>query len=266
MSDLILENPRETEKLTRHGGATLPVFRSGTIDQYVWDSVAVRNEYLLPDRFLSVDVIVDIGAHIGSFSYVALSRGAGHVYSYEADVNNCRIARMHLSDFGSRVTLEHRAVCRSDSPPSYLKFSGYRQFRDGVVNTGGGDVLSAEEGTKVATIPFDELVLHATENGRHRIRMVKLDCEGSEYPILFTSKQLDLIDEIVAEFHEMGIALNTRDAPVSAPVNDEQAWCGEVLGDHLKRHGFAVRIGCRLGNLGKLFAWNKRSLTTVFGR
>ena len=36
------------------------------------------------------------------------------------------------------------------------------------------------------------------------MRLLKLDCEGAEWPILLTSRRLHLIDEIVGEFHEIG--------------------------------------------------------------
>jgi len=43
-----------------------------------------------------------------------------------------------------------------------------------------------------------------SDNGR--IRLVKLDVEGSEYPILYTTTKLELIDELVGEYHPQNAA------------------------------------------------------------
>ena len=36
-----------------------------------------------------------------------------------------------------------------------------------------------------------------------RARLMKIDCEGSEFPILLTSKLLTRVDRIVGEYHEI---------------------------------------------------------------
>ena len=65
-------------------------FRDGTWDEMIWMCVARDNEYLLPSRFQADDVIIDIGAHIGSFTYAVLDRGAGLVIAVEANRDNFR--------------------------------------------------------------------------------------------------------------------------------------------------------------------------------
>ena len=242
----------------------VPQFRPGTNDRHVWDSVVARNEYFVPERFVTDDVVIDVGLHIGSFSSLVLARGAGKVYAYEADSENYRIACRHLQRFGSRIEMENRAVCRSDVPPDHLFFSGYGTFNGKVVNTGGGNVLWATEGMKVPTIAFDNVLDRASEQGRRRIRLLKLDCEGSEYPILFTSKNLEFIDEIVGEFHEIGCGADAEEVPLAARVREESALGGEMLGQFLQEHGFAVRLGGRAYIWGKFFAWNKHYLKRVF--
>ncbi|HWF54810.1 MAG TPA: hypothetical protein VG223_09290, partial [Solirubrobacteraceae bacterium] len=74
---------------------------------------------------------------------------------------------------------------------------------EGVLNTGGGSVLWGL-GEPVAKIAFDDVVDLATNRGERRVRLLKLDCEGAEWPIVLTSRRLHLIDEIVGEFHELG--------------------------------------------------------------
>ena len=49
----------------------------------MWKEVHDWNEYGLPDGFTADDVIVDVGAHICSFTRACLDRGAGIVIACE---------------------------------------------------------------------------------------------------------------------------------------------------------------------------------------
>ena len=186
--------------------------RHGTADQGICHMVVHCNEYRLPLRLEESDLVVDIGAHIGSFTYAALLRGCRRVWAVEADPENLCIARQNLAPYILRgeVKLLHGAVWRSDANDDVLRWSGYPCFGEGfprlhgMVNTGGGSVIWADEGTVVPKLAFDDLMTEITEGGRKRARLVKLDCEGSEWPILLTSRTLGWIDEICGEFHEIG--------------------------------------------------------------
>jgi len=50
-------------------------FRDGTLDQAIFNAVVRFNEYRLPERFVPTDIVIDVGAHIGSFAQAVLSRG-----------------------------------------------------------------------------------------------------------------------------------------------------------------------------------------------
>ena len=186
-------------------------FRPDSIDAGIFFLVVQGNEYRLPDHFRRDDLVVDIGAHIGAFTYAVLKRGSRCVYAIEAGEENCRIASEHLAPFIERgeVTLVHGAAWRSDPNDDQLWFEGHPRFRgfpglDGVVNTGGGSVCWSRDGEPVPKIAFDPFILDITDNGRRRVRLLKLDCEGAEWPILLTARTLHLIDEICGEFHEIG--------------------------------------------------------------
>ena len=75
--------------------------------------------------------------------------------------------------------------------------------------------------------------------------MLKLDCEGAEWPILLTSQRLHLIDEICGEFHEIGGEFleisedRAAQQPVFAFANVEK-FTIDVLVDHLTNAGFTV--------------------------
>lgn len=101
------------------------------------DEILLRDEYYLSkENFEPNDVIIDIGAHIGIFSYLCHYKGSRNIYSYEPDKENAHLFTSFLGDLKG-VQLFTRAVFRSDIDPTYnLLFSGYQDE-----NTGAGSVL-----------------------------------------------------------------------------------------------------------------------------
>ena len=186
-------------------------FRPGTLDRMVFNGVVLHDEYRLPARFAPADIVIDVGAHIGSFAYAVVQRGGEHVCSIEPDAANCALAARHLDPYirSGRVQLRQEAVWRSDPNDDALRFDGYHPFprsftgMEGIVNTGNGSVVFGA-GEPVAKVSLDDLIDSLTEHGQRAVRLLKLDCEGAEWPILLTSRRLHLIDEIVGEFHEIG--------------------------------------------------------------
>lgn len=231
------------------------LLRPDTVDRKAWREIYVRNAYFLPARLAPSDVVIDIGAHIGSFTLAALDRGAGQVWAFEADAGNYALASLNVKEYVPRVRLTHAAVWRSDVRIPHVYFSGYAPsgHRE-VVNTGGGDVMFHTDGTAIPTIRFDDVIDEASDAGARRIRLVKLDCEGSEFPILLTSSRLDLIDEIVGEYHAIPAEQWSHlrdDARVGIAVEYSPA----LLREHLECVGFRVRLGHCGRTLGQFMAW-----------
>jgi len=67
-------------------------------------------------------------------------------------------------------------------------------------NNGAGRVIT--NGQTVETVAIDDILDEASEGGIYPIHILKLDCEGSEWPILFTSRQLRLCENIIGEYHQ----------------------------------------------------------------
>jgi FkbM family methyltransferase len=171
--------------------------RPGTIDRRVFREVVIDNEYRLAPRFHPRDVIVDVGAHVGSFAYAVLRRGAGTVYCCEPSRENFGLLQHNLRPFGAGAHLFQGAVWRSDREVTHLMLQNEADPR----NTGAAQVVETLAAEPVAALPFDRLIQRATEGGARRVRLLKLDCEGSEWPILFTSRMLHLVDAICGEYH-----------------------------------------------------------------
>lgn len=229
------------------------VFRPGTHDRAVFLSVNEHDEYRLPDTFRAEDIIVDIGTHIGSFCYAALKRGSGNVYGFEAEKSNYVRASENLRSFGERVRLKNKAVWRSDEAVDKLTFTPSTDEE----NTAGGNVWSDGE-VEVDAVPFDEVIREVTGGGEKRVRMLKVDCEGSEFPILFTSQSLHLIDDIRGEYHEFGGEHDEHRIPEAMKVQGYERFAIAELTEMLERAGFNV-TSVRHGdsNMGLFFATRK---------
>jgi FkbM family methyltransferase len=219
--------------------------RPGTNDGVVYDAVVARNEYRVPDR-LDGALVVDVGAHVGAFSYLALERGAAKVHAFEPDRSNYLRALENLASFGERVRLHNQALWRCDLPAAPLHFWPSTDR----ANTGGGSLIWDTDGPLVDAVPFDEAI-EAIARER-RIDLLKIDCEGSEFPILLTSKRLDRIDRIVGEYHELRATL-----PAHVRLPGVEEFSLDLLVAALERAGFRVtterQATAQYGDLGLFF-------------
>lgn len=225
-------------------------FRDGTNDHEIFFSVNVGNDYMLPNVFQPDDIVIDIGMHIGSFCYAALTRGAGQVYGFEPDPENFRCSLGNLAQFGGRIQAACQAVWRSDRPGDTLRLTR----SDDSTNRAGAGVLHPNRslGETVSSIAFDTLLLQVTDGGRRRVACLKIDCEGAEFPILLTSRQLHLVDSICGEFHEFGEAI-----PDHARVTGYSHFTLAELTRALNEQGFTVHARRHENShLGFFFATN----------
>ena len=227
-------------------------FRGGIPwDKHIFHEVVIANEYQLPDFFKPEDIIVDVGMHVGSFCYAALARGSHNVYGYEADRENYNLATANLKPFGEGVHLHQKAVWRSDRRGDIL----YHPGSSAIGNSGGGTVYWTG-GNKMDVIAFDDILQEVTHDGKDRVRMVKMDCEWAEFPILLTSRKLALIDSIHGEFHEMNDGrYDSTPIPPVAQIAGVERFTLDELTKCLKQAGFLV-TATRSGNsrFGKFFA------------
>lgn len=252
-------------------------FRKGTLDNAIFNQVVVFNEYQLPGRFQPGDIVIDIGTHIGAFAEAVLSRGCRKVYCIEPDRSNFEIAATNLKPHieNGSVQLVRGAAWRSDQNTDELYFDGHHPFpksfagMEGITNTGNGSVIWGR-GEPVAKIAFDDIVDLMTNRGEDRVRLLKLDCEGAEWPILLTSQRLHLISEICGEFHEIGgqFLEISEDRPAQAPVfssKNSGTFTIDELVRHLEDAGFTVtyrrhrRPSGAIEGLGLFFATRERA-------
>ncbi|MCI0683593.1 MAG: FkbM family methyltransferase [Gemmataceae bacterium] len=206
-----------------------PWHRPGSADEEIHRDVVVNNAYRLAEQLPRGAVVVDVGAHIGAFSFLALYRGAGRVWAFETDADNGELCRKNLALFGRRASVHRQAV---------WSHRGRLGFRPDPGNTGMGTVHP--DGDDVDAVPLDDILWEASEQGQQEIEYLKLDCEPAEWPILDAARRLDLCRNIVGAYHRT--VWNGRR-------------CGPVrLREILAKHGFRVKTAPYSKNHGLFWA------------
>lgn len=144
------------------------------------------------------DVIVDIGGHIGSFSIMASRKAArGKVFTYEAFEGTYRQLAKNLAD--------NRATNVQAFNTAISDKVGETTFFVNTMNQAQNSLYKesfSEAGEKhiVKTIQLQNVF---TDNSISQCNLMKVDCEGAEYDILFSGKDaLKNVERIVLEYHE----------------------------------------------------------------
>jgi FkbM family methyltransferase len=171
-------------------GATFNV-RGGTDDRHVIFELFIDQIY--PVQVRAGSVFIDIGAHIGCFTVWAASQGA-HVYAYEP--------------FPSNFTALQRNLARNQLKDVYVfnvAVAGTRQTRKLFLPNNKMDSgrysLYPGRGTEtidVESVTLDEVL---SANRLEHVDLLKIDCQGAEYEILYEANPQTLarISAIVVE-------------------------------------------------------------------
>jgi len=209
---------RNEYELIHRNGIRIRV-RPHTDDLKIVKSNFVTMHYIRDFVSLTKDsVVVDVGAHIGSFSVMA-ARIAHRVFAYEPEPSNYQMLKRNteLNDL-KNLTLFELAVSGS---------SGYQEFctyEDGSTGTHFLSQKGSPHAVKkrVQTISLEDII---EREGLSRIDFLKLDCEGAEHDIL-RNMSLDTAAQI------RGIAMETHYAHPESSID---------IPARLKELGFEVK-------------------------
>ncbi|HEX5103951.1 MAG TPA: FkbM family methyltransferase, partial [Pirellulaceae bacterium] len=165
-------------------GFELPLARE---ELAMFNDIVRLNEYRLPDRFDARHFIIDVGGHCGSFAFACLARGVGRVVSIEPIPANFALLQQNLRSFGERSSVLNAAVWPT---PGTVRL----EQKEGARHSGGWSVIGTTAGIPAVTINLDDLVTAP-------VRLIKLDCEGAEWPILGAFTRWDLVEAWCGEYH-----------------------------------------------------------------
>ena len=175
---------------------------------YVFKEIFMEDFYetnkLLP--YVPVNAtIVDIGANVGFFSFLmAAKRKEAVIYSYEPMENNLQLFHSNLQrnpGSDARIKTKQKAVTGKEIRSVKLFFDNIHS--NTVISSVYEDF--SKENTQITEIEATSLAKIIEQNNLQVIDVLKLDCEGSEYPILYDSPESvwPLIKCLCIEVHEM---------------------------------------------------------------
>ncbi len=173
--------------------------RSNTVDAHEVVTILSGQEYpfkIIAPALDSQAVIIDVGAHIGSFTlYLKNKLPNLRVYCFEPAQSNYNILVDNINLNSLQNVKAIKMALAGKSGPAYLKTFG---LNSNAYNLGS-------TGEEVVGIDLDAFL--RSEN-LGNIDLLKMDCEGAEYEILSNFKQLNKIKSIILEYHRLDDRFN----------------------------------------------------------
>lgn len=182
--------------------------------------------------FKEGDVVVDIGAHIGTFSIPLAINNPVTVFAVEPDRINAKYLKANIRENGldSRVIAVQKAISSASGQLDFVE--GDASTRGTLSKTAFSRIVQSNKRYIVEAITFDSLV---KEYQISKINLLKIDCEGEEYDIIgkMGKDSFAIIQNIFIEIHK---------------CEDESKNPSELI-DYIKSNGFdgqgrALDNGC----------------------
>ncbi len=189
------------------------------------DAIAAINDVWLRKEYTPIgneikmgSVVIDIGAHIGDFSVFAANYDQDvQVYSYEPSKESFTFLITNIEiNKANNIKAFNLAVSKTQGE---IKF-----YIDKKNTTLHSTVIAQKYFRLVNSTTLERIIM---DNNIENCQLLKLDCEGAEYEILFSTPKeiLNRIQNISMEYHQVP----------DYTIND--------LTKYLKDIGFDVRMG-----------------------
>jgi FkbM family methyltransferase len=139
-------------------------------------------------------VVVDIGANAGYFNILLFSKiNEGTVYAYEPIPANYELFKKNISlnpVLQNKIHLFNKAV--TGTPQDHIELFMEATTDNSVIASVYADFDAQNHHTlKVPAISLEQII---NENKLRYIDLIKVDCEGSEYPVIYESLSLRCIN------------------------------------------------------------------------
>jgi FkbM family methyltransferase len=186
----------------------------------VWEPDVSR---VIEQNLKSGDVFVDAGANIGHHALLASHRvgAAGQVVAIEASPRTYELLERNLKLNAGAINVRAVNVAVSDRPE---RLDIYERDRG---NSGTVSTLASRGGTVIASVQALPLEQILTAEEIQRLRLIKIDVEGAEPPIL--DRLLD----------QLSIYPPTMDIVVEASLDDNRDTWRHIF-KRLKAAGFTA--------------------------
>jgi len=154
--------------------------------------VFIRKHY---GEIKNLSVIVDIGANIGVFSvYAANESKKAIIYAYEPVITNYEILNENINNnnFNDRIkTFNLGIASKNETRKIYISTSTLHSITD---------TNKCQYHETIQCITLNDIII---TNKLNNIDLLKINCEGAEYEILYSTNKesFDVINEIRLEYH-----------------------------------------------------------------
>ena len=172
------------------------------------DEIVRDNDYILHNFVDNIDKhILDIGANCGVATIIlAKQNPLSKVYSFEPDPYLYEILKVNIiSNNLTNVKLFNLAVSKNNMDTLQLLF--HPHYSGGNTTYSDSDNFNnyfkiESKNINVKAISLDEIIYN---NNIDEIELLKIDCEGAEYDIIYDSEEFkkNKIKNIVGEFHNL---------------------------------------------------------------
>lgn len=213
--------------------------RAHTEDRKVFLDVFVRDVYGI-GAFTpgSLGTVLDIGGHVGTFA-ARVAPLASRVISYEPTPDSFRLLEENVRQFRNvRIT---QAAVAGRAGPVTLRLRA---------DPGGNAIVATdepEEPIEILEVQGTTLEGIFTAHGIDHCSLLKMDCEGAEYEIVYgaPSGLWSRVDHIAMEYHPL------REAPAECS--------GQALARFLQSLGHRVTLNPRSRHPGKGMLFSTRT-------
>lgn len=169
--------------------------RANTPDRGIFNEIFFHKYYNPKNYEISEnDTVIDIGAHIGVFSLYAGQYAKNvTVYSFEPNADNYQMLIKNIN-------ANHLSNIR---PSNFAVNSTNKMEKMYLDNSNDSHGFYSKNNTHYTIVNCINLQKVIEKNKIKRINFLKMDCEGSEYKILYSlpEKTFKIIDKMVFEFH-----------------------------------------------------------------
>ena len=185
--DLYLINDYGNEKLYITRKSRIRFYKDGVDNRLKF----LISQYLLDDfHFNEGDIVIDIGANIGEFSYYLAKKYKAKVISIEPEEKEFNCLKLNCKE--SNIELINKALWSEETEMTFYQKN----------DTGDSSLFKTSDykGTKKIKTATLSTIIHNSLEENEKIKLLKLEAEGAEPEILMGAIDiLNRIEYIVAD-------------------------------------------------------------------
>lgn len=153
------------------------IVRPDTSDKWVVQEAMLRDDYRLLSMDLTGATVVDLGANIGAVSVRAAALGASRIFAYEPEPNNFTLLTQNIAANRFQSAIRAFDVACTDHENGVTLHLNSDNVAGHSLYGGEGEGITVRSTTLARIFETNDIAT---------CDLLKIDVEGSEFPILYT--------------------------------------------------------------------------------